>query len=129
MARELAFQVLAMEPPSRGWWGEKGSYQVLCNWKTSTGNQLAVPFHMGWWCGRYIFHNMKGYPPAITRASRSPIPILQFPFLHFIKLTFLGSTPGQRIRNLGDFSGHCPSGHNWKHLKIKLVEKACKHKN
>ena len=29
MARELAFQVLAMEPPSRGWWGEKGSYQAF----------------------------------------------------------------------------------------------------
>ena len=104
--------------------GERFLSSLLCNWKTSTGNQLAVPFHMGWWCGRYIFHNMKGYPPAITRASRSPIPILQFPFLYFIKLTFLGSTPGQRIRNLGDFSGHCPSGHNWKHLKIKSVEKS-----
>ena len=29
VARELAFQVLAMEPPSRGWWGEKGSYQAF----------------------------------------------------------------------------------------------------
>ena len=112
VARERVFQVLAMEPPSRGWWGEKGSYQVLCNWKTST-------CHFKWDGGvAVIFFTIWTHPPP------SPIQILQFPFLYFIKLTFLGSTPGQRIRNLGDFSGHCPSGHNWKHLKIKSVEKS-----